>query len=176
MMRGFLLLLVWLFATPCLRASDGTLEYQVKAVCVLNAARFVSWPAQAPSDREGPFVIGILGQNPFGSILEEVTKGETIRKRQIVVREVTLEQASTGCHVLFISRSLNSELAAVLQTLGKSSVLTISEIEGFATKGGMIALSLDKGGGIHFEVDPRAAKAAGLKIDSQFLAIAQIAN
>ncbi|MDB6139586.1 MAG: hypothetical protein JWO94_2658 [Verrucomicrobiaceae bacterium] len=149
------------------------LEYQVKAVCVLNAARFVTWPPTSFRDAAAPFVIGILGENPFGTLLDDAVKGETIRNRKIVVRGVTLAEAVTGCQILFISRSERDRLPAVIQALGTASVLTVSEIEGFTRTGGMLGLALDHAK-IRFELNPASAHLARLKIDSQFLMLCRV--
>ncbi len=151
------------------RAADPALEYKVKAVCVLNAARFIEWPRGVFKEPGAPFVIGVLGDNPFGPLLEAAVKDETIRHRPIVVRSVTLaEAAATACQILFISRSERERLPGILQALNKASVLTMSEIEGFTRSGGMLGLGLE-GGKIHFQLNPGAARAAQLRIDSQFM-------
>src|SRR4051794_16733239 len=51
-------------------------EYQVKAVFLFNFAQFVSWPLSQPAD--APFVIGIVGDDPFGSYLDETVRGEKV--------------------------------------------------------------------------------------------------
>ncbi|MEA3207369.1 MAG: hypothetical protein QOE70_426 [Chthoniobacter sp.] len=170
-MRRFSIFFLLLWSAASLFAEEALLEYQVKAVCVLNAARFVSWPAAAFGSPDAPLVVGILGDNPFGSALQDVVKGETIRQRRIVVRRVGLEEASS-VHVLFISRSERNRLEGVLRTLGEASVLTISEIDRFTQSGGMIGLALarDK---IRFEVNSDAARRAQLKIDAQLLLMAR---
>ena len=152
-------------------AAEALLEYQVKAVCVLNAVRFVTWPAAALGSADSPLVVGILGDNPFGSTLEAVVKGETVQQRRIVVRRVSLQEAGS-VHVLFISHSERDHLERILRTLGVSSVLTISEIDHFTQNGGMLGLDL-VGGKIRFEVDADAADSAQLKISSQFLLLAR---
>jgi hypothetical protein len=148
-------------------AAEAPLEYQVKAVCVLNAARFVSWPASAFGNPSSPLGIGILGDNPFGSALQDVVAGETIHERRIVVRRVALSEAAT-VQVLFISNSQRGHLDEILRALGDVSVLTISEIDRFTQNGGMLGLALDRGK-IRFEVNSDAVRRAQLKIDSQFL-------
>lgn len=155
-------------------AGEALLEYQVKAVCVLNAARFVSWPTAAFGSADSPLVVGILGDNPFGSSLEEVVKGETVQQRRIVVRQVSLKEAPT-VQVLFISHSERDHIGRILQALDDSSVLTISEIERFTQSGGMLGLTLVDGK-IRFEVNADAASRARLKISSQFLLLARNAR
>jgi YfiR/HmsC-like len=172
MARKLLLLAGLVSLGARLMMADPSLEYQVKAVCVLNAARFVSWPASAFSDIEAPLVIGILGDNPFGSTLQDVVNGATVRQRKIVVRRINIGEAAAGCHILFVSRSERDRLDSILSALRDASVLTVSELDGFAGNGGMIELTLDHGK-IRFEVNQEASRRARLKIDSQFLLLAR---
>ena len=170
-MRKLLLFVALLSSGSRLFAAEALLEYQVKAVCVLNAARFVSWPAAVLGNADSPLSIGILGDNPFGSTLQEIVKGETVQQHRITVRRVTLGEAST-VHVLFISHSERDHLEEILRTLGDSSVLTISEIDGFTQSGGMLGLALVRGK-IRFEVNQDAARQAQLRIGSQLLLLAR---
>jgi YfiR/HmsC-like len=171
MRKSFLFAILLATATRQLFAAEALLEYQVKAVCVLNAVRFVSWPAGAFESADSPLVIGILGDNPFGSTLEDVVKGETAQQRRIMVRRVRLEEAAS-VHVLFISHSERDHLGGIFRVLGVSSVLTISEIDRFTESGGMLGLRLSKGK-IRFEANAAAASRAQVKINSQLLLLAR---
>lgn len=171
MRRKLLLLFALMAMSPRLAPCESLLEYQVKAVCVLNAARFVSWPGSAFPDAQAPLVIGILGDNPFGSALHDVVNGATVRQRRIVVRRVGLTDARE-CHILFVSRSERDRVPAILDSLRETSVLTISELDRFVPDGGIIGLALHQGK-IRFEVNQEAANRAHLKIDSQFLLLAR---
>ncbi len=151
-------------------AADASLEYKVKAVFVLNAARFVTWPAGAFSSADAPVVIGILGDNPFGSLLADVVAGETVKGRQIVVRRVSTGDA---CHILFISRSEQDRLPRVLESASHSGSLTISEIEGFARSGGMVGLVVQNEN-VRFEVNPAAAARANINLDARLLRLAKL--
>jgi hypothetical protein len=166
MFRRLIFPLILFSFSAALRA-EPLLEYQVKAVCVLNAARFVKWPAPAFASADSPVVIGVLGENPFGSLLQDVVKGETVQKRRIVVRRVSLEEAAS-VHVLFISASERPRLEGVLRALDDASVLTVSEMENFTGSGGMVGLTLVRGK-MRLETNPEAARRVSLKFDSQFL-------
>lgn len=174
MIRKLISFLLLLLSGAQLVAADASLEYQVKAVCVLNAIRFVSWPASAFGGGDSPLVVGILGDNPFGSMLQDVVKGETVQQRPIVVRRVALKEAAS-VHVLFISRSESGQLEDIVRALGGANVLTISEIDRFTQDGGMVGLALVSGK-IRFAVNADAARRAQLKIDSQFLLLARTAK
>ena len=173
MTRRHLLLIALLLPHWQLRAADPALEYKVKAICVLNAARFIEWPDSSFKAASSPFVIGVLGDNPFGPLLDAAVKGETIRKRKIIVRHLVLHEAAGECQILFISRSVQDHLKGILETQAGPSVLTMSEIDGFTRAGGMLGLSID-GGKIRFELNPAAAREARLRIDSQFLMLCHV--
>ena len=53
-------------------------EYRVKAVFLFNFAQFVDWPPDAFTAPGQPFVIGVLGKDPFGPELDAVVRGETV--------------------------------------------------------------------------------------------------
>ena len=61
-------------------------EYKVKVAYIYNFARYIKWPSDAFADRESPFVIGILGDAPFGDTLERLTESRKIYDRRIAIR------------------------------------------------------------------------------------------
>src|SRR5438132_13855673 len=78
-------------------------EYQVKAMFLFNFAHFVTWPSQKSSD--APLVIGILGDDPFGSYLDETVRGEKVINRPLVIQRFGRSTELTNCNILFISQS-----------------------------------------------------------------------
>src|SRR6202044_1020480 len=80
-------------------AADSPSEYQVKAVFLFNFSQFVDWPAQAFTSPTEPFVIGILGTDPFGSHLDETVRGERIAGPPILVRRFTKVDEIADCHI-----------------------------------------------------------------------------
>src|SRR6267142_1451932 len=66
-------------------AAGTSPEYQVKAVFLFNFAQFVEWPPQSFEDPAAPFVIGVLGTDPFGSALEGAVRGEILNGRSFVI-------------------------------------------------------------------------------------------
>src|SRR4051812_23846492 len=83
--RGyFLALLFWVAAAAGLHAQVSN-EYDLKAVLLYNFTQFVDWPATAFATPEAPLVIGILGRDPFGPVLDELVAQENVGHRRIVV-------------------------------------------------------------------------------------------
>src|SRR5258705_10422484 len=63
----------------------ATPEYQVKAAFLFNFTQFVEWPPSSFTSAQAPFVIGILGKDPFGTYLEEIISGERINGHPLVI-------------------------------------------------------------------------------------------
>jgi hypothetical protein len=77
------------------------------------------------------------------------------------------------CHILFISSSEKSHLTALLSVLRNAHVLTVSDIEGFAQRGGIINFYTEENK-IRFEINVDAASRNGLIISSKLLQLAKI--
>ncbi len=145
----------------------------VEAVFLFNFSQFVEWPAQSFPDSSSPIVIGVLGSDPFGAALDDVVRGEMVKGRPLVVRRSQHVEQLTDCHILFVSRSERSRLEPIVQLLKGRSILTVSDLEGFASEGGVIGFILVDNK-IRLRVNLEAAHAAGLTLSSKLLRPAQI--
>jgi hypothetical protein len=148
-------------------------EYEVKAAFLYNFIKFTAWPGEEMSKSGEPFVIGVLGKDPFGAALDKVVEGETVYKKPIVTKRFSRLEDAASSHVLFISSSEGNNLPAILRALDNHSVLTVSEIENFAQRGGVINLKKENER-IVFEINIDAAKQAGLTMNAQLLKLAKI--
>jgi len=148
-------------------------EYQVKAAFLYNFAKFVEWPAEAFADTSAPIILGVLGQDPFGVVLEQTIQGKTVRGRTLVIRRFERIQDVEVCHVLFVSSSEEKHLARILEGLKGSGVLTVSEMEQFARNGGIIQFIMQENK-VRFEINVDAAERAGLKISSKLLKLSRV--
>jgi hypothetical protein len=164
-------LLVSLCLVPRSAAANGAApagEYQIKAVFLFNFAQFAEWPARSFTGEKSPFVIGILGDDPFGSYLDEVVKDEKIGARPLVVRRRQEIRELEDCHILFVSRSESARLDQIVATLKGRGILTISDAEAFTRVGGVVRFVME-GGKVRLRINVEAAKAAGLTISSKIL-------
>ena len=154
-------------ATAAPAQEAASLEYQVKAVFLLRIAQFTEWPADAEQLAQ-PFVIGVLGQDPFGSILEQAVEGERISGRPIVVRRYAGLADLAPCDLLFIAASHQQATVQVLAHVRAAQTLTVADFAGFVRRGGAVELFLDEGH-VRFRINRDAAQAAGLVLRSQLL-------
>ena len=166
-----LCLLLVVFTAQQLHAQQPSRENGVKAVFIYNFTKFVDWPPTAFATPGAPFVIGIIGADPFGRFIDETVRGETYKGRPIVVRRFREVHEAGGSHILYINApGLQKE---IIQTFKNRSILTVSDEDGFAANGGMIRLftSINK---IRLQINTKAAREANLEISSKLLRLADI--
>jgi hypothetical protein len=148
-------------------------EYQVKAVFLFNFGQFVEWPAHAYDSATAPFVIGVIGEDPFGNILDEVVRGETLGSHPLVVRRFGDADDITDCNILFIGRTEAARLEKVLAAVRGKSVLTVTDIEGAERHGAIIVL-FNENNRIRMRINLAAARKSQLVISSKLLRPAQV--
>lgn len=171
---AWLLFLLAGLAPPAARAES---EYDVKAAYLFKFTKFVEWPAACFPNAQAPFVIGIVGNDPFDGKLDRLTAGNTTGDRQLEVRHLSASDAAglRGCQMIFVSASEERRLSNILAAVQGRPVLVVGETQGFATAGGMLGFALREQR-VGIEVNSAAARQARLKISSQLLNIAKIVN
>ena len=152
--------------------SETPTEYQIKAAFLYNFAKFVEWPADAFTDPHSPIVLGIVGEDPFGSDLDGIVYAKTVNGRGFMVKRLAPGPDLRTCHILFISSSEKKRLAQILEQLKGSSVLTVGEMDRFVQSGGAVNFLLEQNR-VRFEINVDAAARARLKISSKLLALAR---
>lgn len=171
------LLLLWLcglvLSPGVVRGQSPSREYQLKAVFLYNFAQFTEWPTNAFADAKAPLVIGVLGKNSFGKLLEATVTGEKVNGRNLVVRPYSRVEDINECHLLFISQSEADRIKQILASLKGRSILTVGESENFAVNGGVIRF-LTENNKIRLRINTEAAKQAKLTLSSKLLRLAEI--
>jgi hypothetical protein len=158
-------------SAPWAQPSPPT-DTQVKAAFLYNFGKFVTWPPAA-EHADQPFVIGVLGDDPLGDTLDQMVVDRSIRGRKVSVRRFNaVDEATAHCQILFISASQAGQLAAILRASSRSSVLTVSDLDGFAERGGMIGFRIDDKR-VRFDINAAAATSSGLVMSSQLLKLAR---
>ncbi len=147
------------------------LEHQVKAAFLYNFAKFVEWPPARFESALTPFVIGILGEDPFGADLDQTIKGKTVEGRPILVVRLRSDGPIPPCHLIFVSNSEQKRLRTVLDSLKNTGTLTVGESDRFCPAGGMIGFKMASNK-VRFEINSFASQKEGLKISSKLMTVA----
>jgi hypothetical protein len=158
-------------------------EYDIKAGLIYKLATFAEWPESKKSSDE--FIIGIIGKNPFGNILDSL-QGKNVNNKKVVLKWFQslheLKESDSEdervvhpdandirkCNILFICRSEQKELAFILNIIKESHVFTVGDMKGFLEAGGIFNFVIheDK---VRFEINCIAARQANLTIRSRLL-------
>jgi hypothetical protein len=149
---------LWIATAWTAFAQSAPNEYEVKAACLYNFLKYVEWPAPAFAAADNPWIIGVLGEDPFGT-----------------VRRAAQLEDITPCQLLFLGRSEKGRVKKVLANLQGASTLTVSEFETFAEQWGIINFVMS-GEKIRFEINLSAAQRAGLKMSPKLLDVARIVS
>ena len=168
-----LVLAVLLLSSPAKAQEREATEYELKAAMLYNIATFIEWPDNAFSDKESPFVIGVFGQDPFGSILESTLRGKTLNGRRISIKRSSDAGEIRSCHIIYVPGAENAREGEILETLKGIPALTIGESNGFATSGGCFNFFIESRR-LRFEINPEAAKRSNLRISSKLLRLARV--
>jgi hypothetical protein len=150
-------------------------EYQLKAAFLFNFAKFVEWPAASFSDPRSPFVICILGADPFGHAMDDALLGKMIGERGVAIERSKELADARHCQMVFVSSSEKSRVAEILDGLKGTSTLVVGETEGFAAAGGMIQFVLEDNR-VRFLINTDATDRAGLKVSSKLLSLARLVH
>jgi uncharacterized protein DUF4154 len=162
--------MVWLPVR--LAAAEGSAEYDVKAAFILNFARFTEWPDAAFADRSAPLVIAVVGDDPFDGTLERVVASKTVNSHPLTVKRMSAASDFKSVNLLYVSASERQRAGDIVKRLRGASVLTVSDMDGFCTLGGIIHLTNEQQR-IRFEVNLFAAQHAGPGISSKLLELAR---
>ena len=160
-------------SAPVRADSTTPTEYEVKAAFIYNFAKYVRWPEASTSEARKPFVIGVIGRDPFGQALDDAIRGQSLQGRAVSVKRFGKVEEIADCDILFISSSEKNNLPRILEVLHEAPVLTIGDMDRFAERGGMINLTTEEKR-VRFEINVEAAERAGLKPGSQLLRLARI--
>ncbi len=168
-----LILLCLLFNIQWLHAQGVvSKEYRVKAAFLFNFTQFVDWPASSFNSGNAPFVIGILGDDPFGSYIDETIKDEKIGTHPLVVHRYHDAKDVKNCHILFMSAIDVDHMKENISVI-PTHTLTVSDADLFMKAGGMIRF-FTKDNKIRLQVNPDAAKAADISISSKLLRVSDV--
>ena len=148
-------------------------EYKIKAAFLFQFSRFVEWPAAAFASSDAPLTICVLGSNPFGSALQEISAGELVYTHPLIVQHRDDVADLGSCHIVFVSGAEQDVARRALQRLSGKSVLTVSDGSDFTRRGGIIGL-VTVNGKVTLQVNRSSADAAQLKISAKLLRVASL--
>ena len=174
---GLPLIFLLLCSLPGVTCAQQVGEYHIKAVFLTNLIHFVTWPDSETSDQDDLFIIGILGPDPFQSILDKAIAGEIKNGRPLKIeRYQSVDEVDPyRCAILFLHASQVEQWDRIRPRIADSPILTVADVSGFPERGGMVNL-LKNGQKIEVEINHHAVQRSGLVMSSKLLSLARIVD
>jgi hypothetical protein len=172
--RWFLALVIFVIAssgTGVFATAEESLEYLVKGAYLYKFGDFVEWPSASFPEPDMPFIVGVLGEDPFGADLDAIVRDRTVQGRPVVVRRYRQVSEAASAHILYISPTTKDKLEQILATLRDASILTVSD-DSKSSPGIINFITVENK--VRFEIYPNAATRAGLKVSSKLLGVAAV--
>ena len=164
------LLLLLGLAAPA-RAQDVT-EVGLKGAFLFNFARFTEWPADSlPAD--STVSACVLGDPAVGDAFARQVKGKQVGGRTVNVTIIDAVSPLPVCHLLYLSGISRTRIGEIVAKLREVPVLTVSDVEEFTKRGGIIQFFVESGK-MRFRINARSARRARLLLSSRLLALADV--
>lgn len=141
----------------------------VKAVYLLNFARFTEWPSRT----DGRLALCVLGDPQVAAILDRLVGGRPINGREVSVARIETLRIVQSCHLLYVTGEGQAHTADTLQAVADQQVFTVGDGETFTRAGGVAALYTEEGR-IRFAINSEALNRAGLRVSAQMLGLARL--
>lgn len=150
-------------------AAEDSLEYSVKAAYLLKFGGFIDWPPRTFTAPDEAFVIGVLGEDPFGYVLDQIAASHTVQGRPVSLRRFSRIDQVSGVHVLYIAPSEKERMPAIAAGLEGKGILIVADA---GVPGAMVNFVVDNNR-VRFDIDLGKAERAGLKVSSKLLSVAR---
>ena len=148
-------------------------ECKVKYVYLYSFALLTKWPERAFTSDDAPFVIGVLGDKPYGEILDAIAKKKKIGKRPIRIRRFKTLKDYEPCHILYVTEDfVDVKPAVVCSTLKKEPVMIVGETPGNEKSGSVATFHLDDGK-VRFSLNMDAAHKRNLVVTARLSRLAR---
>jgi hypothetical protein len=140
----------------------GQSQEKVYSALMINFAKGIQWP---DNPERGDFIIGVLEYPPLVEELSSSTKTIKINSKKIQVREFAHADEMEKCHIIFVPAYKTRQFPAVLNKLGTSPTLIITNKTDFAKRGsGVNFILID--GKLKYEINTRSIERRGMKIST----------
>jgi hypothetical protein len=115
-MLGRVLILLCAIAGTLLAPAVAQAEISdlaVKAAFLPRFARYVTWPAST-GHANGPVVLCVIGDDPFGNLLNQAVSSQQVDGRGFVVKHLASAAGASDCAIAFVGGARTGEILLAL--------------------------------------------------------------
>ena len=162
------LIAIWLLMLAATVSAEITKEDRVKTAIIYKLTKFITWP-----EKKRALTLCVVGSGSINNELQKINNKFTMGRRISVTHKIASASLDKLCDLLFVHSSNDQDISLILSKLKDSPVLTISDSNQFASKGGTIEL-YRSGKRIKFAINRSSAEKSKLSISSQLLNLAKV--
>lgn len=166
--RRILMALALLFHGSQTLAGGGQSELAAKAAFLARFGAYVTWP-QSVIPPGAPLTLCVIGDDPFGSVLEQAVAGQIVNDHPMVLRRYPAFTEQASCHIAYITGSPTQTIEETLLAARRSAVLTVTDAQ-YGDARGIIHFHIVSGR-VRFQIDRGLASEARLDIGSRLLGL-----
>jgi hypothetical protein len=169
--RGNFAAFLWLFAvltsfSPATAAPS--IESTLKAQYLFKLPPFVDWPTGAIASPDDPFRLCVVGDDPFGVLLDVTGKGQSAANHPVALVHLKSASPDDHCQMMYVSGDAQF-VAQSLAAVSGTPVLTVTDAQN-GEKGIVNFTTVQNH--VRIEIDQQAALKNHLNISSKLLGIA----
>ncbi|WHZ07963.1 MAG: hypothetical protein OJF59_001716 [Cytophagales bacterium] len=155
-------------AFSTLKAQEARPASDVYSMMVFNFTKYIQWP---DGEKEGEFVIGVIGENETFNSFKNLYGGKTKANKKFLIKYFNNASEISDCHVLFIDHSKSNEFEKANTMLHGKPTLIVTDHKGYAEKGSAINFkTIDNK--LRFEINQQIITTSKLKISSTLTSMA----
>ncbi|HRW63493.1 MAG TPA: YfiR family protein [Bacteroidales bacterium] len=159
----FILLVLFLYKANVATAQNE----KFKALFMYNFTKYLEWPE---GDRQGDFVITVLGDSKIVDELKIIAQKKKVGFQTIVVKQVQNPDQITKSHMLYIAENKSNQINTVKARLATSSTVIIADEANAISKGAGINYIV-QGGKPLFEISKSNLEEHNVKVGADLLSL-----
>jgi hypothetical protein len=140
----------------------------LKVAIIEKASQFMSL-----KDKGGTMVIVTVFNNTYGDLFEKVFTSKQINSKNIKIKYINNIDELEDTTILYISNVSSGSLSAILKKVENKNILTVSDMRGFAEKGGILQVYIASQKA-KLKINLDVANKEDIKIKASLLRIAEV--
>lgn len=138
-------------------------EYMLKAGFLEKIAKYITWPPKNNYQTDY-FLIGVIGENPFGDKLERFYHEAKIHGASVKVKYYDYLGEVGYCNMLFINGMDDSETSEIVALANTRGILTVGDTDQCRLLGVHITFYEKEDGRLDFVIKADTLKKYGFRI------------
>lgn len=148
--------------------AQPTPERAAMAAFLLQLPAFIEWPESAFGSPADPFRLCIVGEDPFGAMLEAKRETQTVGKRAMTIERQKTVSPDENCQVMYIGGEADFVTQSLAAVSGRP-VLTVTD--GQTGEKGIVNFVAVQDH-VRLQIDQQAARRNHLNVSSKLLDLA----